>query len=310
MRPSSRLEVYRAEGYEIRVVGGPAAGLRDLYHSLLRVPWWATLALIVGGYLALNALFAALYLAVGGIANAAPGSFLDAFFFSVQTMGTIGYGSMYPATRSSNAVVVGESVTGLVFVAVATGLLFVRFSQTRARVVFSSPVAVAPMDGAPTLMIRVGNERRDRIVDATFRLTLMRTTRTQEGVVIYRAADVPLVRARAFALSRTWMVLHRIAEGSPLLPDTPESLAACDAELTLAVTGTDETSLQAVHAQHTWLHRSIVWGARLADVVSETPDGNMLVDLRRFHDVVSTEPTADFPYPADPARPASDGAPR
>ncbi|HEX9288795.1 MAG TPA: ion channel [Anaeromyxobacteraceae bacterium] len=299
MRPSKRSEVLRSEGYEIRVIGGPAAGLRDLYHSLLRVPWWATLVTIVGGYLLLNTLFAVLFVAVGGVANAKPGSFLDAFFFSVQTMGTIGYGTMYPATRLANAIVVVESVTGLVATALATGLVFVRFSQTRARVAFCSRVAIGPMDGAPTLMMRIGNERRGRIVDATFRLTLMRTTRTGEGVPVYRIADLPLVRDGAPALTRSWTVLHRIAPGTPLHGDTPESLAAGEVELTLAVTGTDETSLQPVHAQHTWMSGSIVWGARLADVLSETPDGNMLLDLRRFHDLSPTGATPEFPYSAD-----------
>ncbi len=296
MRPIKRSEVQRAEGYEIRIVGGPAAGLRDLYHLLLRIPWWGALAVIVGGYLLVNAIFAVVFLTVGGVANAAPGSFADAFFFSVQTMGTIGYGSMYPATRLANSVVVAESVTSLVVTALATGLVFVRFSQTRARVVFSSRVAVGPMDGVPTLMLRVGNERSGRIVGATFRLTLMRTTRTSEGVVVYRTEDLPLVRDRANALARSWMILHRIDRGSSLLADTPESLDACDAELTLAVAGTDETSLQAVHAQHTWMHRSIVWGARLADVTSETPNGDLLLDLGRFHDLTPTEPTPEFPY--------------
>ncbi len=300
MPRSSRAEVYRAEGYEVRVVGGPAAGLRDLYHSLLRISWWGALAVIVGSYLALNALFAVVYLAVGGVANAAPGSFLDLFFFSVQTMGTIGYGAMYPATRLANLVVVAESVTGLVATALATGLVFVRFSQTRARVVFSSRVAIGPMDGVPTLMIRLGNERSGRIVGAAFRLTLVRTTRTTEGVAVYRNEDLPLVRERADALARSWMVLHRIGPGSPLLGDTPETLAACDAELTLSVAGTDETSMQPAHAQHTWVHRSVVWGARLADVVSEIPDGNLLLDLRRFHEVIPTEATAEFPYGAAP----------
>jgi len=296
MLRSRRAEVYRAEGYEIRVVGGPPPGLRDLYHSLLRVSWWAALAVIVGAYLALNALFAVFYLALGGVANAAPGSFADAFFFSVQTMGTIGYGSMYPVTRLANGVVVAESVSGLLFTALATGLVFVRFSQSRARVVFSSRVAMGPMDGTPTLMIRVGNARIDRIVGASFRLTLVRSTRTKEGVAVYRNEDLPLVRERADALARSWMVIHRVAPGSPLLGETPESLAASDAELTLSVTGTDETSMQPAHAQHTWLHRSIVWGARLADVLSETPEGDMLLDLRRFHEVVPTEPTPEFPY--------------
>jgi inward rectifier potassium channel len=298
MNPSGRSEILRAEGYEIHVVGAPRAGLRDLYHWFLRVPWWAALLVIVGGYLLLNALFAAVYLAVGGVVNAAPGSYLDAFFFSVQTMGTIGYGSMYPATRLANAMVVAESVAGLVTTALATGLVFARFSQTRARVVFSSRIAIGPLDGVPALMIRVGNERRGRIVDAVFRLTMTRTTRTQEGVAIYRIVDLPLMRDRAPALSRSWMVVHRIAEGSPLLGDSPETLAAADAELTLAVAGTDETSLQAVHAQHTWMHHSVAWGARLADVLSETPDGNVLLDLRRFHDLTPTVPVAGFPYGA------------
>jgi inward rectifier potassium channel len=296
MLSSNRVEVYRSEGYDVRVVGGPTPGPRDLYHSLLRVSWWAVIAAIAGAYLALNALFGAVYLAVGGIANAAPGSFADAFFFSVQTMGTIGYGSMYPATPPANAVVVVESVVGLVFTALATGLVFVRFSRSRARVVFSAPVAIGPMDGTPTLMVRLGNARSDRIVGASFRLTLVRTTRTKEGVAIYRNVDLPLVRGRADALARSWTVLHRIEAGSPLEGDTPESLAASEAELTLAVEGTDETSMQPAHAQHTWTHRSIAWGARLADVLSETPEGGLLLDLRRFHDVVPTEPTPRFPY--------------
>src|SRR5438309_625543 len=96
-----RREVLRNEDYEFHIVGGPALGLHDIYHALLRVRWWAALAVIVGGYLALNLIFATLYLGVGGIANG-DGSFLDAFFFSVQTMGTIGYGSMYPISRAAN----------------------------------------------------------------------------------------------------------------------------------------------------------------------------------------------------------------
>jgi inward rectifier potassium channel len=301
MAPTRRLEVFRGEGYEIRVVGAPRATLRDVYHWLLSVPWWAALGLIVVVYLLENGAFAAAYLAVGGVAHAAPGSLADAFFFSVQTMGTIGYGAMYPESRAANVLVVVESVAALLTAALATGLVFVRFSLTRARVVFSARVAIGPLDGVPTLMIRVGNERRGRIVDAGFRLTLARTERTPEGVQIYRNLDLHLVRERAAALSRSWMLLHRLDPGSPLAGDSPATLAAADAELTLAVTGIDETSLQPVHAQHTWRDGSIVWGARLADVLSETADGNVLLDLRRFHDVTPTAPTAGFPYGAGAA---------
>jgi inward rectifier potassium channel len=297
MPRTPRRETYAGEGYEIRVMGGARHGLRDLYHGLLRVPWWAALTVIVGVYLALNVVFAAIYLEVGGVAHAAPGSFADAFFFSVQTMGTIGYGSMYPESRGANVVVVAESVAGLVATALATGLVFARFSQTRARVVFSTRAAISPLDGVPTLMMRVGNERRNVIIDASFRAMLMRTTRTAEGVVVYRTQDLRLVRDRAPGLQRAWNVLHRIEPGSPLQGETPASLASSDAELTLTVSGVDDTSLQLVHARHTWVAQSIAWGARLADITSEAPDGAFVIDLRQFHELVPTAPAAGFPFP-------------
>ena len=265
-----------------------------------------TLAVIAGGYLALNALFAGLYLVTGGVSNVPPGSFFTAFFFSVQTMGTIGYGGMMPVSGAANVLVVAESVTGLVVIALATGLVFARFSQLRARVAFSSRIAVGPLDGEPTVMIRLGNERRGRIVNVALRLSLVRSTRTREGVAIYRTVDLPLVREHVASLNRSWMALHRIAEGSPLFGDTPESLAAGEAELTLEVAGVDETSGQAIHAQHTWRDGALAWGARLADVISETEDGNLQLDLRRFHEVVPTEPAVGFPYGASadsPGRP-------
>jgi inward rectifier potassium channel len=260
--------------------------MRDLYHALLRVPWWAAFAIIVGGYLLLNGLFAVLYASTGGVANAQPGSIADAFFFSVQTMGTVGYGNMYPQSGLANTIVVAESVSSLLVTALATGLVFVRFSQTRARLVFSAKVTVGHIDGLPTLMLRVGNERRGNIVDAQFRLTLTRTTKTAEGMTLYRFEELPLVRTRAPALSRSWSVMHVLNEGSPLHGYDADKLAAADAELQLEVVGIDDTSLQPVHARHTWFAGSVVWNARLADVLSETPEGDMILDLRNFHHIV------------------------
>lgn len=292
-----RSEVVKGEGYELRVVGAPH-GVRDLYHWLLTVRWWVVLGLVGLAYLLLNALFAAAYLATGGVAGAAPGSFLDAFFFSVQTLATIGYGAMYPTSRAAHAVVTVESLAGLLVTALATGLVFVRFSLTRASVLFSSRVAIGPVDGVPTLMIRLGNERRGRIVDASFRLTLARTVSSAEGTRLYRNVDLALERDHAGVLSRSWMVLHVLRPGSPLAGGSPEALAASEAELTLAVSGTDETTTQPMHAQYTWSDRSIVWGARLADILSDTPDGNLLMDLGRFHDLTPTAPIPGFPYSA------------
>jgi inward rectifier potassium channel len=302
MRRTSRTERVPVGDYEFHIVGGKRPGLRDLYHGLLRVPWWAAIATIVGGYLTLNVSFAILYQAWGGIHGARSGSFADAFYFSVQTMGTIGYGAMYPETSAAHALVVAESVTGLLATALTAGLVFTRFSLTRARVVFSSRVAIGPMDGVPTVMIRIGNERRrNQIVDAHFRLTLSQTSTTAEGVTMYRSIDLELVRASAPVMTRSFTVQHRITKDSPLHGHTPESMTKAEAELSLALVGVDETSLQPVHARKLWFDRDIRWGARLADVLSETEDGNMLLDLRRFHDLVASDPVPGFPYRADDA---------
>jgi inward rectifier potassium channel len=162
---------------------------------------------------------------------------------------------------------------------------------------FSRRVVIGPLDGIPTLMIRVGNERSNLIFDAVFRLTINRKTTSREGIVIYRTLDLPLVRDRAPTLARAWNIQHTIGPDSPLHGETPESLHANEGELGLTLSGADATSLQPVHARHSYADTDILWGARLADVLSETPDGNMILDLRLFHEVVPTAPTRDFPYP-------------
>lgn len=296
-----RREIYRTGDYDIHILGTPAPGLRDLYHALLRIPWWGAFLVIVGGYLGLNLIFALLYLAVGGVANAHGGSLLQAFFFSVETMGTIGYGSMHPTSTGAHILVVAESVTGLMVTALATGLVFARFSQTRARLLFSARAAIGPMDGVPTLMVRIGNERRGNIVGASFRMTFVRTRITAEGVTMYRREDLQLVHSRASALSRAWMVLHRVTDDSPLHGYDADQFAAVEGEVNLEVAGIDDTSLQPVHASHTWFPGSVQWNARLADVLSETPDGDMVLDLRKFHDVVPVAPADADPPGAETA---------
>jgi inward rectifier potassium channel len=283
--------------YSFRVIGSRPTGFRDAYHALLKMPWWDAIGLIVLAFLVINALFALVYLAIGGIGNAERGSFVDAFFFSVQTIGTIGYGNMFPATRLANFIVLWELVVGVLFTALSTGIIFVRFSQTRGRILFSKCAVISPMDGVPTLMIRLGNERRNAIYDAEMHLNLVRTRRTAEGQPFYRFENLKLVRQRASTLMQSWTILHRIDETSPLQGATPESLAEAEAELEVALSGIDDTSLLPVQGRYTYEHFSIYWGAKLVDILSETPDGNLVLDLRRFHDVEPTKPTADFPYP-------------
>lgn len=291
------------EKLEVRVINAPRAPFRDFYHRFLQIPWWAALGVIVVAFLLLNAAFAGLYLWTGGIANARPGSFVDAFCFSVQTMGTIGYGAMYPLSPGANALTVAEAVVGLIVTAVATGLVFAKFSRSTARIVFASDVTISPLDGTPTLMFRVGNERGNQIIEATIRAVLFRTERTREGMVLYRMYDLPLARERTPALSRSWVAMHNITEESLLFGHTPESLAKNEVELVVTVCGVDDTSLQPVYGRRRYVDREIRWGARHADVLSEDSAGNLVLDLNRFHVVVDTEPTAEFPYPARPPAP-------
>src|SRR4029077_8819838 len=133
------------------------------------------LGVIALGYLVANALYAVAYELVGGIENAKVGSFGDAFFFSVQTMGTIGYGAMYPKTLAANMLVVSESLVSLILTALATGLVFAKFSRPNARIVFSDYAVICPFNGVPTLMFRIGNERGNAIVDAQIRAIATRT---------------------------------------------------------------------------------------------------------------------------------------
>lgn len=271
---------------DVVVVGAAAHPLRDAYHLLLETSWGVALGLIASAFLVINALFAVGYVVTGGVANARPGSFSDAFFFSVQTMGTVGYGAMYPTTGAANVLVVAECVTGLIVTALATGIVFARFSRTTAEVIFSRTACIAPMDGVPTLSFRIGNDRSNAIFEARVTVAVIRTEKTQEGVTMYRMYDVPLVRERTAALERSFTVMHRIDEGSPLRGATKESCETAEVEIAVSVVGTDDVSLQPVYARHRYLVKDVRWGVRLADILREREDGMIELDVRKFHDTV------------------------
>ncbi len=205
------------------VVGAAAHPFRDAYHRLLTVRWWGAIAAIGAGFLLLNAVFAFAYLLTGGIEGARPGSFADAFFFSAQTLGTIGYGAMHPIGLGANLVAVAESVVSVLFIAVSTGIVFARFSRSSESLMFSDHPCISPMDGLPTLSLRVGNDREGAVMDAQVGITMFRTHRTTEGVTMYRMTDLVLARQRTPALGRTFTVMHFIDEKSPLFGSTPAS---------------------------------------------------------------------------------------
>jgi inward rectifier potassium channel len=286
--------------YEVRVIGARRRPLRDFYHALLRMTWPSALLLISSGFLLVNALFALCYAAVGGVAHARAGSLVDAFFFSVQTMGTIGYGSMYPESSAANWLVVLESIVSLIMTALCTGLVFAKFSRPNGRIVFSRRAVISPVNGLPVLMFRIGNERGNTIVDAHIRAVVSRAEPTAEGTLFYRLHELKLARTHALTLRSALVVMHVVDEHSPFYRQTPASIAEREYELQVIVVGVDDTAMQQVHAVQHYSPKQIVWGARLADVLSEAPDGAMLIDLRKFHELAPSEPIDGFSYCATP----------
>jgi inward rectifier potassium channel len=202
---------------------------------------------------------------------------------------------MYPESRAANLLVVTESVAGLLVTALVTGLVFAKFSLSTPRIVFARNAVIGMMDGVPTLMVRLGNERSNRIIEATIRVSMVRTERTVEGMTFYRMYDLTLSRERSPALSRSWTALHPITPSSPIYGHTPEKFKTEEVELFVTVSGVDDTSLQPMHSRHLYTDEAIVWGARHADVLSEA-EGRLVLDLRRFHELTPTAPTAEFPY--------------
>jgi len=284
--PRYDARVFEPSGSSTVVVGMPRAKARDVYHSLLRASWWWTLAIIVASFLLANLGFAVVYLLSDGIANARPGSLADAFFFSVETMGTVGYGELYPKTPFAHLLMVAEVLCSLLFIATVTGLVFAKFSRPTARILFSRWALVTKMDGGPVLMFRVANARGNLVVAGEFQLVLIRTEKTKEGQTIYRMHDLPLTRPRVPTLTRTYLALHRIEEHSPLYGATPESIVRDEVQLVVALTGIDGTTSQTIYAGHDYLPEEVRFGVRFADMLSELPDGRLRADYTKFHELV------------------------
>jgi inward rectifier potassium channel len=277
--------IRREASDRVVAIGLPVPWTGDLYHHLVALPWTSFLAGLALIYLGLNSLFALFYLLGGdAILNARPGAFSDAFFFSVETLSTIGYGQMSPATLYGNVVMTAEALTGVMLLAVAAGLMFARFSRPTARVVFSRVAVVAPFNGVPALSLRLANARRNQILEAQVSVTFIRDERTIEGDWIRRFYDLQLVRQRSPIFAMTFTVMHMVDAMSPLVNASASSLAAEGAELVVTVTGVDETTSQIVHARTSYLANGILWDHRFADVFTQTADGRLAIDYRRFHD--------------------------
>src|SRR5213080_1559118 len=264
---------------------------REIYRWLLCL-WWPQFAVFVGTlYIALNLLFAALYgLQQGSIAGTTGGHwFFDCFFFSVQTLATVGYGHMYPQTLYGHLVSTIEIMTGIFLLATMTGLIFVRFSRPIARVVFSKSLVIAPLNGKPTLMVRIGNENQHSMVEAEFRIMFSRDEPLVEGGDFRYFYVLKLHFDRLTVFPAALTLRHTIDDNSPLFGATAASLEASRVLFIVSVVGIDPVIAAAVQTQKDYSWRDVRFGERFVEMYTEHGDGRLTVDYGRLHDTELVE---------------------
>jgi inward rectifier potassium channel len=263
---------------------------RDPYHLLLTIPWVGFVGVVAVGYLLINVVFGLLYLLGGDcLTGARSGSFEDAFFFSVHTLGSIGYGVIAPKTTYANIIVTLEAIVSLLVIAVVTGLSFARFSKPTARVLFSEHVLITPYNGQPTLMFRAANQRSNQILEAEIRVYLSRDEITAEGERFRRVYELPLVRNRNPSFSLSWSVMHPIDEQSPLYNYSPEQVSADRVQIITSLIGLDETVAYTIQSRHIYDHQDLRWDHRFVNIIHEVGNGDRMIDYRYFHHIEPIE---------------------
>jgi len=270
---------------EVTKLGVPRFSVHDAYHLIMSLNWLQFFAGAVMVYLTVNLVFASLYFLGDHAINNAH-AFSDCFFFSVETLATVGYGNMSPATFYGHCVATAEIITGMLSLAVITSLVFARFSKPTARILFSRHAVITPYNGVPTLMLRVANQRHSYILEVSASLVLVRDEETPDGHSLTRFYDLKLERARSPMFALTWQIMHRIDENSPLYGVTSEAMVEGDMRLAVTLTGMDEIFAAAISARHTYNHEDIQFGRRFVDIFSEGDHPRHLyVDLGRFHEL-------------------------
>ncbi len=286
-------------------IGADTYFFADLYYRVLRAAWWKVLLFFLVAYLAANTLFGAIYASCGDCVDGVrPGNFADAFFFSVQTISTIGYGHLFPRTEFAEAIVTVESIVGLMGFAVVTGIVFSKFALSNARVMFSRPILITRYGGGPALLFRIANARGNDIVEASLRISVLLPHTTVEGEHMRRLHDLDLRRSTSPMFSLSWLIVHEIDPSSPLWGMSREALLELEPVFIVSMTGLDGTLNDNVHARHLYRHEDILFDRVFEDVVSNDEDGRLVLDLRKFHATraprIDAAPVVLGPEPTQP----------
>jgi inward rectifier potassium channel len=271
---------------QILTDGQKRNALQDPYYLILNLSWPSFFSVLVTGFILLNLAFGTIYwLLPGSVANTKEGSFLNFFFFSVETLATVGYGVMSPANLAGHIVATIEIMTGMAGLAVTTGLVFARFSKPTARILFSKNVLIRDFEGSRVLMFRIANERHNRIVEANATVSLVREEVNEQNESFIRIHDLKLVRERTPVFAMTWTLMHRIDEKSPLYGNSSKTLSANRSRITVSVGGHDETIAATVYANFNYFAEDIIFDARFVDILTYLPNGGRAINMTRFHEI-------------------------
>lgn len=260
----------------------------SFYFHLVNMTWRRFLALVLAAYLAVNTAFATIYYLLGRDAlHAAEGDlaltpFQMAFFFSVQTLTTVGYGSIYPLGLPAHIVSAIEAAMGLMAFALATGLLFARFSRPSAQMVFSDQMVVAPYKDITSLQFRVANRRSNVLMELDADMMLMTVEAGADGQLKRNFVELPLERRHVFFLALSWTVVHPINESSPLWGKTPEDLERLQAEIIILIKSFDDSFSQVVHSRVSYRWDEVEWSARFVPAFEVAPEGHLVLDLSKM----------------------------
>ena len=271
----------RVGSYEFKKLGISRFDVRDPYHLAITLTWPQYLLVLLTLYLSANLVFAVLFwLVPGSVANTRPHSFADALFFSIETIATVGYGEMYPATLYGHVIASTEIVCGLAFTAILTGLTFVRFSRPRAKLVFAANPVVAMHNREPTLMLQVGNGRPSVLTDATAKLNVLLSEKAADGRMLRRAQELRLQRAHIPLFPLSWTLMHVLDEKSPLYGYDAVRVLEAEARIFVTLEAHDPTLATSVHEIRTYAPEDIRFGVRYREPITIGDDGLVVFDLR------------------------------
>jgi len=273
--------------YSLTKKGVPRYDWADPYRLAVSLSWPRFLLGLFSVYLLVNALFALAYLAVPGcIANARREVFSDTFFFSLETLATVGYGEFYPATLYGHIVASLEITTGLAFTAILTGLVFVRFARPRAKFVFAAHPVITLHNSVPTFMLRVGNGRAVSMASAAARISVLIAETSIEGAIFRRTYELKLVRSSLPVFPLSWTLMHTIDAHSPLHEMDAAALLEANVRIFVSFEARDPDLASMVHDMRVYGPEDVLFGMRYVDIITNDEQGQPIADLTKIDDVV------------------------